>query len=435
MSNALATKDRHFVKLCSKLDIPVENEDWNVSDLEEVKLLLEALKLDPFEGQYGRHGFEDSPFMYIAQEGRPDILELMVSCHPSIGKYTEEERQTMINKALYKAIRHHRLDNVKLLLASCGAQMEQKDSQGRSAFELACGHDQAIGQYLLELGSTVAVMDREGLTPLHWAACSGFSQLCHSLLERGVHVDTQAKLGATPLMVACSNRHYDIAELLVEAGCSVNAATPEGWTALHVATRACAAKIVKYLLLHGGNPNAHSSKLTHNGDIVPGSTPLLIAIALNSVKMIRHLMDANCDINLPGLVNMTPSLSSSESEDDAKLQVQRVSPVQFAIISRAWDITVLLIRAGCNVASVRLWLEYKRAPVHVPEDKGKYLRNLIYQSTTTPTKLRFIVRRKIRQILGRNLLEKLKSLDLPPYTKQFILYHDLLQAAEGSFEV
>jgi len=36
MSVALATKDKIFVKLCHKLDIPVENEDWNTLDLEEV---------------------------------------------------------------------------------------------------------------------------------------------------------------------------------------------------------------------------------------------------------------------------------------------------------------------------------------------------------------------------------------------------------------
>ena len=46
--------------------------------------------------------------------------------------------------------------------------------------------------------------------------------------------------------------------------------------------------------MHGADPDVQSSKLTHNGDTVPASTPLLIAICLDSVKMLRHLMDANC---------------------------------------------------------------------------------------------------------------------------------------------
>ena len=74
MSLALATKDTAFVRLCHRLDIPVENEDWNSGDVDEVRLLLEELQLDPFEGQYGRHGFDDSPFMYVAQEGSPAVL-------------------------------------------------------------------------------------------------------------------------------------------------------------------------------------------------------------------------------------------------------------------------------------------------------------------------------------------------------------------------
>ena len=38
-SLALATRDSVFVRLCHKLDIPVENEDWN-GDAEEVTILV-----------------------------------------------------------------------------------------------------------------------------------------------------------------------------------------------------------------------------------------------------------------------------------------------------------------------------------------------------------------------------------------------------------
>ena len=396
---------------------------------------MEDLKFDPFEGQYGRHGFEDSPFMYIAQEGRPEVLELMISKHPCINKYTEEDRQQKINQALHKAIRHRRIDNTKLLLAACGAQLESADDKGRTAFLLACGCDEGIAQYLLDLGANIKAVDAEGLGPLHWAACSGYATLCRNLLGAGIHVDIKAKLGASPLMVACSNRHAAIAELFLKAGANVNLATPEGWTALHVAVRACSPTIVKLLLSHHALPDVHSTKLTHNGDMVPGSTPLLIAIALNSMKMIRHLMDANCDINQSGLVYINPSLSSSESEEEAKFQKQRCSPVQYAIMSSAWDIAELLIKAGCSVASVRLWLDYRRAPVHIPDDKSKYLKHLIYMATTSPPKLRYLLRRKIRQMLGYHLAPKVERLNIPPNTKSFILYHDLFRAAEGSFEV
>jgi len=94
MSVALAPPcDPEFVRLCHGMDVPVENEDWNAADPTEVEVLLGELGLDPFEGQYGRHGFEDSPFMYVVQEGRPEIIEMMVTLHPCIHKYSADDLQ------------------------------------------------------------------------------------------------------------------------------------------------------------------------------------------------------------------------------------------------------------------------------------------------------------------------------------------------------
>lgn len=435
MSLALATKDIDFIKLCHRLEIPVENEDWNTGDLEEIRVLLEELKLDPFQGVYGSHGYEDSPFMYLTQEGQPEALEMMIAHHPCLDKYTQEDKQEKIDLALYKAIKNHRLDNAKLLLASCAARLHVTDAQNRTPFLFACGHDQAIASYLLDLGVDYEGCDQEGLNALHWATCAGYKGLCDRLLEKGLNPDSQANLGATPLMVACSNGHVDIASAFLKSGADPNLKTPEGWTALHVAVRACAPAIVKLLMAHGALPDVQSNRLTHSSDIVPASTPLLIAIALNSMRIIRHLLHANCDINLPGLVFTNPNHSSSESDEDFKYTKQKCTPIQYAIISRAWDIAELLIKVGCNVASVRLWLEFKRAPVHIPEEKSKYLRHLIYLSTTSPPKLRYLVRRRIRQILGRQLLNKVTQLDIPASTQQFILYQDLFRAQAGSFEV
>ena len=436
MSLALSTKDVAFVRLCHGMDIPVENEDWNAADPAEVGILLDDLALDPFEGQYGRHGFDDSPFMYIVQEGKPEILEMMVARHPCAAKYSDADRQEKIDRALFKAIKSRRLDNAKVLLASLGARLETRDVQGRTPFVLACGHDELIASYLLDLGANHLAVDNEGLTALHWAACAGYHTLSESLLERGVRADAAANLGATTLMVACSSRRYEIAELLLNVGgADPNLRTPEGWSALHVAVRACAPAIVRLLLTHDATPDVQSSKLTHNGDIVPASTPLLIAISLNGVKMIRHLLDANCDVDLAGLVYTNPSLSSSESEEEVKYQKQRCTPIQYAVISRAWDVAELLVKAGCDVAPVWLWLEYKKAPVHIPDDRYKRLRQLVHAATTIPPKLRQIVRLRVRRVLGRHLPTKVEKLELPPSARQFLLFHDLFRAQSGSFEV
>ena len=104
MSVALAPPcDPDFVRLCHSMDVPVENEDWNAADPSEVAVLLTELRLDPFEGQYGRHGFDDSPFMYVVQEGRPEVLEMMVAQHTCVQKYSDDDLQGKVGLLGFEA--------------------------------------------------------------------------------------------------------------------------------------------------------------------------------------------------------------------------------------------------------------------------------------------------------------------------------------------
>ena len=419
-----------------RLDIPVENEDWNTTVREEVEILLQDLRLDPFRGQYGYHGYEDSPFMYIVQEGKPDVLEAMVELHPCIESYTTADRQNKLNRALHKAIKHRRLDNVKFLVKTLNAHLDYVDAQGRNALLVALGHDETIAQFLVDLGADVHSVDRHGLSALHWAACSGFRSSCIKLLDKQLDINLHAKQGATPLMVACSSRHKEIVDLFLARSCDVNTTTPEGWTALHVAVRACSASIVKRLLQAGANPNVTSCKLTHNSDVVPASTPLMIAIALNSMKIIKHLFDANVDITLPGSVCLNPTFSSSESEEDSRIvEKHKCAPVQYAILSRAWDVCALLMKAGCDARVVERWIEENRAPVSIPHDRLLFLRMQLRIVLTSPASLRQLTRRKIRACLGGTLLDKIQTLPLSQQLRQYLLCHELFRPTCGVIDV
>lgn len=289
-------------------------------------------------------------------------------------------------------------------------------------------------------------------------------------------MNCHADLGATPLMVACATRHLDVAELLLDCGADADLATPDGWRAVHVAVRACTAPIVRLLLLKGrANPDAMSLSLTHGGDLVPACTPLLIAISLNSVRMLRHLLDAGADINLSGLVSVSPyvrlnvaaSLSSGSDSDDAAAtggminssdgvgsQQACCTPLQFAIISRAWDVAELLIRASAATAPVMAWLDPGTQPlsavagtqpqssvgtppplVAIPHDHAAYLRRVIALVTASPSRLSHLARLQVRRLLGRQLACKLIELNLPINTQQYLLFYDLFHAHSGTFDI
>ena len=300
MSLALATRDIDFIKFCKGLDIPIENEDWNCADEEEVTILLEQLNIDPFESLYGIHGYEDSPFMYLAQEGRPEIMDILIDKHPCLGKYDEEDKKEKMNLALHRAVRYKRLDNALFFLDKMNCDIEAKDANDRTLFQCACDSDEEIAFLLIDRGANVHTVDEEDLQP-----CIGQLTL-DTLIYAGYYwkkdakVNTQANLGATTLMVACAGAHHDIVDFVIEKGADVNMVTPEGWSALHVSVWASTPSLVQLLLNIGADPDVQSYRLTHKGDKVPASTPLLIPIHLNSIKIVRHLLDANVNVDLWG---------------------------------------------------------------------------------------------------------------------------------------
>ena len=59
------------------------------------------------------------------------------------------------------------------------------------------------------------IVDKNGLSALHWACDRGHAGLCEMLLAEGGDVNLQDNDGTTPLNYAVSSDHEDLAVLLV----------------------------------------------------------------------------------------------------------------------------------------------------------------------------------------------------------------------------
>ena len=79
--------------------------------------------------------------------------------------------------------------------------------------------------------------DRQGFTPLHFAAQEGALDAARELLDRGATVDPQNAFGNTPLFVAVSNYRGDgsMIELLRELGADPLRANTSGQTPVGLA--------------------------------------------------------------------------------------------------------------------------------------------------------------------------------------------------------
>jgi len=107
------------------------------------------------------------------------------------------------------------LDFPKLeLLVTRGARPTGQDFDGRPILTLAVMDRQlSIARWLLDHGAAVDELDREGLTPLHWAATidAGSPAFVELLLAKGANRNVKDKHGTTPRALAQrhGNRHVE----------------------------------------------------------------------------------------------------------------------------------------------------------------------------------------------------------------------------------
>ena len=70
-------------------------------------------------------------------------------------------------------------------LLQAGADKDEKDEEGRTPLQFACGYGElACAEELIKAGADVDAKDKEGNTPLHYAAGYGQAEAVELLLKR-----------------------------------------------------------------------------------------------------------------------------------------------------------------------------------------------------------------------------------------------------------
>ncbi|MFZ2959136.1 MAG: ankyrin repeat domain-containing protein [Candidatus Ozemobacteraceae bacterium] len=168
------------------------------------------------------------------------------------------------------------------------------------------------------------------LTPLHWAARGGFTDIIDLLLERGAEVDARNAVGATPLHLASLRGNASAAARLIKAGAGLAATDSTGLTPLHMAALYGSDRTIDLLLskesplealdnegqtpLHiavrHGNLAA-ADRLLHAGASVnrvskEGAAALHFAAESNDPRLINRLLEAKADVNIRDAKGRTP---------------------------------------------------------------------------------------------------------------------------------
>jgi ankyrin repeat protein len=138
-----------------------------------------------------------------------------------------------------------------------GADVNCRDKDGLTPLIWAAiqGHE-AVVRLLLERGGELEARNRNGDTALMWASLMGHKGVVDFILDRGADADLrEPNSGVTALMAASAKGHTDVAQVLVERGAAVNARDRNGNTALTHASIKGYGEVVDLLLSSGATFN------------------------------------------------------------------------------------------------------------------------------------------------------------------------------------
>ena len=141
-------------------------------------------------------------------------------------------------------------------------------------------------ELLVKLGVQLDADTHRRVTPLHYAAQQGCSELVRKYVELGANLERKAKLWTTPLHMAAFCAKYEAARALIELGADCYAETKGGHVALSLASKSGSVELVRLLLAKGAKVN-HSNK--------NGVTPLVNAASAGHTEVVRVLVDAGAD--------------------------------------------------------------------------------------------------------------------------------------------
>lgn len=138
-------------------------------------------------------------------------------------------------RPLFLALRGGSFKAAALLLEHPQTQVDAMNAVGETALMMAAlkGHVEWM-QRLLSRG---AKPDKEGWTPLHYAATGPEFGAVALLLERGVRIDAASPNGSTALMMAAQYGPEESVALLLERGADASLRNRRGETAADVARR------------------------------------------------------------------------------------------------------------------------------------------------------------------------------------------------------
>jgi ankyrin repeat protein len=205
--------------------------------------------------------YSETPLMSACKKGYCEIVKLLLDHGADVNvvnarDYNDEDKG---KTALHYAAQSNGENVIKDLL-ECGAHVNSKAKNGKTALHYALDRNEKIVGVLLSWGAEVNAADKDGVTPLMLACKNGYKnygygEIVELLLHYGAHVDCKDKDSKTALHYAVQYGNKKIIKDLLDWDAHVNAKDKDAETPLF---RAC-----RIFLGFWGISDSRSGKIVH----------------------------------------------------------------------------------------------------------------------------------------------------------------------------
>jgi ankyrin repeat protein len=182
----------------------------------------------------------------------------------------------------------------------------------------------------VDRGANIDIKDKDGHTPLHWAAYKNNHETALALINKDANLDIQNITGKSPIHLAIEKGNNEIALALINKDANLDIQNIIGKSPLHWAIQKGNTEIALALINKGANLDIQDKT---------GKSPLHWAIYENNTEIALALINkgANLDIQEGWLVTR--------------------NPLHAAIISNRAEIVIALIEKGANVNAKNIFGE------------------------------------------------------------------------------
>ncbi|RYP60682.1 hypothetical protein DL771_010422 [Monosporascus sp. 5C6A] len=207
-----------------------------------------------------------------------------------------------------------RLTEVIKLSFPKSAKVDERDKDGRTPLSYAAwnGH-LAIVRRLVKKGARADLKDKIGGTPVSYALCTGQQDIVHELVK-GAQADSVYKIRRELLLSAAEKGHEPIVKRLLENGAAMEAGVSQDRTPLSGAAENGHEAVVKLLLDKGANFEAKDEY---------SQTPLSLAARNGHEAVVKLLVDKGANVEAKDEYSQTPLSWAAENGHEAVVKLLR----------------------------------------------------------------------------------------------------------------